>query len=220
MSYPEVLDLAAGAVLLTAVLEVWRRQLQAMVRLLAWQGLALAVIPLARGLQSHDATLVVVAAAVCALRAVVLPALLARAVATQDGPEEARESTPLLNTSASLLVAAGLSVLAFAVSRPLVQLQPDPAGRAAPAAVAVVLIGVFVMTSRRRALSQAVGFLLLDNGIAATAFLITAGVPLIVELSASLDVLFAVVVIGLLTGRLRELFGSTDLDQLRELRDR
>jgi hydrogenase-4 component E len=61
---------------------------------------------------------------------------------------------------------------------------------------------------------------MLDNGIAATAFLLTAGVPLIVELGASLDVLFAVVVLGLLTGRLHRAFGGTDLDQLRELRDR
>jgi hydrogenase-4 component E len=60
---------------------------------------------------------------------------------------------------------------------------------------------------------------MLDNGIAASAFLLTAGVPLIVELGASLDVLFAIVVIGILTGRMRRIFGGTDLDQLRELRE-
>jgi hydrogenase-4 component E len=75
------------------------------------------------------------------------------------------------------------------------------------------------MVTRRHAISQAAGFLMLDNGIAATAFLLTAGVPLIVELGASLDVLFAVIVIGVLTGRLRRAFGGADLDQLQELRD-
>ena len=76
----------------------------------------------------------------------------------------------------------------------------------------MVLIALFVMVTRRHALSQAAGFLMLDNGIAATAFLLTAGVPLIVELGASLDVLFAVIVIGVLTGRLRRAFGGADLD--------
>ena len=114
---------------------------------------------------------------------------------------------------------AALSVLAYAVGRPLVALSPTVGARAAPAALAVVLIALFVMISRRRALSQAVGFLMLDNGIAATAFLITGGVPLVVELGASLDVLFAVLVLGLLTGHLRRAFGDTDLDQLRELHD-
>jgi hydrogenase-4 component E len=82
-----------------------------------------------------------------------------------------------------------------------------------------VLIAVFVMVSRRRAVSQAIGFLMLDNGIAATAFLLTAGMPLIVELGASLDVLAAIVVIGILTGRMRRIFDGTDLDQLRELHE-
>ncbi|HEX7589598.1 MAG TPA: hypothetical protein VF362_01310, partial [Demequinaceae bacterium] len=76
-----------------------------------------------------------------------------------------------------------------------------------------------VLVSRRRAVSQAIGFLMLDNGIAATAFLITAGVPLIVELGASLDILFAMIVLGVLTDRMRQSFGDTDLNQLRELRD-
>ena len=112
-----------------------------------------------------------------------------------------------------------LTVIAFAITRPLVDLEPDPVVNAVPTAFAVILIALFVMTTRRHAVSQAAGFLMLDNGIAATAFLLTAGVPLIVELGASLDVLFAVLVIGVLTGRLRRAFGGADLDRLQELRD-
>jgi hydrogenase-4 component E len=217
MTYASILGLAAAALLLAAILIVWSRELAAIVRLLAGQGVALAGIPLAEGVERHDGELIVVALVVLALRAVVLPGLLGRAVAAE--PDEARESTPLLNTTASLLVAGGLCVVAFAVSRPLVRLESTAGTRLVPAALAVVLIAVFVMVSRRRAVSQAVGFLMLDNGIAASAFLLTAGVPLIVELGASLDVLFAIVVIGILTGRMRRIFGGTDLDQLRELRE-
>jgi len=216
-SYTNVLDLAAGGILLAAVVIVWRRELRAMVKLLAWQGAALAAVPIAEGTHQHDPALIGVGVAVVALRAIVLPWLLARAVGAEAA--DRRESTPLLNTTASLLVAAALTVTAFAVSRPLVALDPSPATRAVPAALAVILIAVLVMVSRRRALSQAVGFLMLDNGIAAVAFLTTAGVPLIVELGASLDVLFAVLILGVLTGRLRHTFGDTDLDQLRELHD-
>ena len=216
-TYSGILSLAAGAFLLFAVLIVWRRELRAIVRLLAWQGVALAAIPLTEGAYEGDAALVIVGVVVLVLRAVVLPALLSRAVGTED--DERRESTPLVNTTTSLLITAALTVLAYAVTRPIIALDPSAATRAVPAAFAVVLIAVFVMVSRRRAVSQAVGFMMLDNGIAATAFLITAGVPLIVELGASLDVLFAVLVLGLLTGHMRREFGGTDLDQLRELRD-
>jgi hydrogenase-4 component E len=215
-TYNGVLNLAAGAFLLTAVVVVWRRELRAMVRLLAWQGVALAAIPLTEGIYHDDLALIVVGLVVLLLRAVGLPLLLARAVGTE--PEERRESTPLVNTTTSLIITAVLTVLAYAVTRPIITLDPSPATRAVPAAFAVILIAIFVMVSRRRALSQAVGFMMLDNGIAATAFLITAGVPLIVELGASLDVLFAVLVLGLLTGQMRRTFGDTDLDQLSELR--
>jgi len=215
-TYNGVLNLAAGAFLLAAVLIVWRRDLRAIVKLLAWQGLALAAIPITEGLYEGDAALIVVGLVVLLLRAVVLPLMLVRAVGTEA--HERRESTPLVNTTTSLLITAGLTVLAYAVTRPIIALDPSPATRAVPAAFAVILIAVFVMVSRRRAVSQAVGFMMLDNGIAATAFLITSGVPLIVELGASLDVLFAVLVLGLLTGHMRRAFGGTDLDQLRELR--
>lgn len=215
-TYNGVLNLAAGAFLLSAVLIVWRRELRSIISLLAWQGAALAVIPLAEGIHDQDAALVAVGVVVLLLRGAGLPILLARALGTEA--QERRESTPLVNTTTSLLITAALTVLAYAVTRPVIALDPTPATRAMPAAFAVILIAVFVMVSRRRALSQAVGFMMLDNGIAATAFLITAGVPLIVELGASLDVLFAVLVLGLLTGHMQRAFGDTDLDQLRELR--
>jgi len=217
-AYGGVLDLAAGAFLLTAVLIVWRRELHAIITLLGWQGAALAAIPLTEGLHEGDPALLGIGVVVFALRAVVLPMLLARAVGSEDA--ERRESTPLVNTTSSLLITAGLTVLAYAVTRPIIALDPSPAIRTVPSAFAVILIAIFVMVSRRRALSQAVGFLMLDNGVTATAFLLTSGVPLIVELGASMDVLFAVFVLGLLTGHMRRTFGGTDLDQLRELRDR
>lgn len=217
VNFAILIDFAAGGLTLAAVLIVWRRDLRAIVRLLAWQGVALAAIPIVRGLHDNDYALVAVGVAVLVLRAAVLPWLLTRALATEQQTQ--REATPLVNTTTSLLITAVLTVLAFAVTRPLVSLEPNAVVNAVPAAFAVILIALFVMTTRRHAVSQAAGFLMLDNGIAASAFLFTAGVPLIVELGASLDVLFAVLVIGILTGRLRRAFGGADLDRLQELRD-
>jgi hydrogenase-4 component E len=216
-TFSVLVDLAAGGLLLGAVLVVWRRDLVAIVRLLAMQGVALAAIPVLRGMYDGDGALIGVGVAVLVLRAVVLPRLLSRAVGS--GPQSQREATPLVNTGTSLLITAALTLAAFAATRSLVNLQPAATTTAVPAATAVVLIALLVMVTRRHAVSQAAGFLMLDNGIAATAFLLTAGVPMIVELGASLDVLFAVIVIGVLTGRLSRTFGGADLDALQELHD-
>ncbi|WP_019065368.1 hypothetical protein [Streptomyces prunicolor] len=230
--FTQLLDLACGAFLLAAVVVLWRRELAAIVRLFALQGLALAAIALLLGLHEDRWDLIVVAAGIGALRAGLLPYLIRRALATlvtdraqgQDQAaythsEEVRETQPLVNVAASLLTAAALTLLAYAVARPLVELDPTPATRALPVGLAVVLIGFFVLVTRRRALAQVVGFLLLDNGITATAFLAASGVPLIVELGVSFDVLLAVLVLQLLTVRVREAFGTTDIDDLRELHD-
>ena len=214
--YTQLLNLACGAFLLAAVTVLWRRELAWIVRIFAFQGLALAAIPALLGIHAGRWDLLAVAAGIGALRAGVLPHLMRRALAASG---ETRETQPVVNVAASLLTAAALTLLAYAVSRPLVELEPSPATRALPVGLAVVLIGFFVLVTRRRALSQVVGFLLLDNGITAVAFLATSGVPLIVELGVSFDVLLAVLVLQILTTRMRAAFGTTDIDDLRELHD-
>jgi hydrogenase-4 component E len=213
----EMLNVAAGALLLTAVLVLWRRGLTEIVRVFALQGVALAGLVAVLAWDEGSAELAVVAAGLLVLRGGVLPWLLRRALA--GAPPGQRETRPVLNVAASLLAAAALTLLALAVSAPLVELGPSPATRAVPIAVAVVLIGFLVLVTRRHAVSQLVGFLLMDNGITAAGFLTTAGIGLIVEIGVALDVLLVVLVLQVLTGRMRETFGDTDLDGLRELRD-
>ncbi|MEU1629182.1 hypothetical protein ABZ746_28485 [Streptomyces sp. NPDC020096] len=214
--YTQLLDLACGAFLLAAVLVLWYRELSAIVRVFALQGVALAVIGILLGVHEDRWDLVGVAVGVGALRAGVLPYLMRRALISSG---QTRETQPLVNIAASLLTAAALTLLAYAAARPLVQLAPSPATRALPVGFAVVLIGFFALVTRRRALAQMVGFLSLDNGITGVAFLATSGVPLIVELGVSFDLLLAVLVLQLLTTRMRAAFGGTDIDDLRELHD-
>jgi hydrogenase-4 component E len=215
-TYVEALDLICGGFLLTAVLMLWRRELTAIVRLLALQGALLAGLAALLGERKGSIELYVVAVGVLALKGVILPGVLRR-VLRESG--EARVAEPLVNVASSMLAAALLTLLAYAISTPLVRLDPTPATRAVPVGLAVVFLGFFALVTRRRALSQVVGFLLLDNGIAATAFLVTGGVPLIVELGASLDLLLVVLVLQVLVARLQSRFGAIDLDELRELHD-
>ena len=212
----QLLYLVCGALLLTSVLVLWRRELSALISLLVAQGVLLAAMAALLGTQEGGLELYWVALGVLVLKAGVLPTVLRRVLADSGA---ARETQPVINVPASLLAAALLTLLAYAVSRPLVALDPTPTTQAVPVGIAMVLLGYFVLVTRRRALSQVAGFLLLDNGIAATAFLVTSGVPLIVELAVSMDLLLVVLVLQVLTVRLRTAFGDTDIGELRELRD-
>jgi Hydrogenase 4 membrane component (E) len=214
--YVQLLDLAAGLVLVCAFVALWRRGLVAIVRALAVQGVALAAVALLLGLHQRDLETIVVAALVLCLKGVVIPKVLLRIVSSSG---ESREVEPLVNVPASLLGAAGLVLLAYATTRNVVALDPSPETRAIPIGMAVALIGFFALATRRKAVTQIVGFLLLDNGIALIAFLGTSGVPLVVELGVALDVLLAVLILQVLVARMRSKFGAMDLDQLRELHD-
>lgn len=214
--FAQLLYLVCGGLLLSSVLMLWRRQLSALISLLTAQGVLLAGMAALLGTQDGGLELYLVALGVLLLKGGVLPAVLRRLLANSGA---ARETQPLVNVPASLLAAALLTLLAYAVSRPLVELDPTTTTQAVPVGIAMVLLGFFMLVTRRRALSQVAGFLLLDNGIAATAFLVTSGVPLVVELAVSMDLLLVVLVLQVLTVRLRTAFGDTDIGELRELRD-
>jgi hydrogenase-4 component E len=213
--YAQSVGLGAGVLLLTAVLLVWGRSLRASIRLLAVQGVALASIVAAIGARTQDGQLLAIAVLVLALKAAVLPSVLTRS----ELAGATREDAPLLNPTAALITASLLTVLAYLVSPPLGGGPNDPTTRAVPIGIALVFIGFLLLITRRRALSQLIGFLLIDNGIAAVAFLTSAGVPLVVELGASLDVLLVVLILQVLRGRMRVKFGDTDVTELTELRD-
>ncbi|HSK34273.1 MAG TPA: hypothetical protein VK903_12365, partial [Propionicimonas sp.] len=121
--YTQLLYLTCGGLLLSSVLMLWRRQLSALVGLLAVQGVLLAGLAALLGTRDGSVELFVVAAGVLILKAGVLPVVLRRVLA--DG-RDVRETQPLVNVPASLLVAALLTLLAYAVSRPLVELDPTP----------------------------------------------------------------------------------------------
>jgi hydrogenase-4 component E len=215
-TYSSVLEIAAGLVILCAIITLWRRSLLAIVRALAVQGFALGVVALVLGLHRHDDVLVVVGCLVIMAKGLVIPTLIKRVLANEP---LSRETSPLVNVPASLVGAGALTFLAYSATRPVVALVATSAGRLIPLGLATLLIGFFSMVIRRKAASQIVSLLLVDNGIALVAFLATAGMPLLVELGASLDVLLVVVVLRVLAGQLWSKYAVLDLDQLQELHD-
>ena len=212
----QAVSLATGVLLLTAVFELWRRSLSGSIVLLSVQGAALAGLVATLGLIESDGELLVVAVLVLAVKAVLIPWILAR---TASATGAVQETAPRINPTSGMLLAAGLTTVAYLAGRPLIGADPTPPGAAVPVGLALVLIGFLILISRRQAISQLVGFVVLDNGIATVAFLIVGGVPLVVELGVMLDVLLVVLILRVFTVRLRHLTGGTSLADLRGLRD-
>ena len=168
------------------------------------------------GWYEQEPELLVIAVMVFALKVGVIPWVLVRA--TRANPSD-RDDVPMINTPAALIWTAVVTVAAYIVAQPVAELAPGPGASAVPVGFALVLIGFLLLMIRRHAISQLIGFLVLDNGIAAIAFLTVGGVPFVVEVGASLDVLFVVLILYVVTNRMTVQFGVIDLDDLQELHD-
>jgi hydrogenase-4 component E len=130
-----------------------------------------------------------------------------------------KEIEPIVNVPLSVLIADGLTLVNYVVAESFY--RPDERGlghNALAVAISLFLIGFFTMINRRKALTQVLALLSLENGLFLAAISLTYGMPLIVELGVFFDVLVAAMVLGILVYRIRESFESMDVSRLRRLR--
>jgi len=211
-----LLELAVGLSLVCGFVALWRRGLVSIIRALAVQGAAVASVALLLGIHEGQVQALVAAVLLLVLKAIVIPRVL---IGVVGRTVEYREIEPLINIPTLLLAGAVTTAIAYLAGRHLTALAPGPVTQAVPIGMAVMLLGFLLLVFRRKAVTQVVGFLMLENGVALVAFLTTAGLPLVIELGAALDLLLVVLVLQVLAGRMVRQFGATDLNQLMELRD-
>ncbi len=129
-----------------------------------------------------------------------------------------QEIAPLLNASASMLLCGGFTLLGYIVARPftsLARLGNNTLG----VAVTLLLTGFFLMVNRRKAITQVLALLTVENGVMLAAVALTTyGMPLVVEVGIFFDLMVAVMVLGLLVYRIRESFSSMDVSKLSQLK--
>jgi hydrogenase-4 component E len=209
---------AAQVVLLLVVLSdlavLGTSRLSSCIRGLAAQGVLLGLLPvlIAPQISVHAVAL---ALGTVIVKAVVLPWFLAWAI------REAavrREVEPLVGFIASLLLGMLAVALAFALASrlplPVVQ-QP----LLVPVSIATLMIGFIVLTTRRKALTQVVGYLILENGVYLFGLTHTESVPFLIELGVLLDVFVGVFIMGIVVFHINREFDSIDSTRLTELTD-
>jgi len=156
----------------------------------------------------------IVAVLVIAVKVVAIPYALFRIVRDLKTSQAVTAST---TASQSVFIMAGLIVLSFFAVQPYAKsLRVDEDMLAA--AVALLLTGAFLMVSRRKALMQVIGLLVLENGIFLAALTTTFGMPLVIEIGIFFDLLMGVLLMGLFVFRIRDTFEHLDVSKLRRLR--
>jgi len=209
------ITLLAAGMLVIQLLMVVQRMLLTNIRLFALQSLMLAAIAALIAFSHHATHVYWVAGLTLVGKVLFLPWLLNRQVRRMQIEQEI---APLLNASASMLLCGGFTLLGYIVARPftsLARLGNNTLG----VAITLLLTGFFLMINRRKAITQVLALLTVENGVMLAAVALTTyGMPLVVELGIFFDLMVAVMVLGLLVYRIRETFPSMDVSKLSQLK--
>ena len=207
------MNLLTILLLLTALLLLRVSNLRTAVSILLAQSVMVTVACLMLGWNTGEIHMYVAALLTVLIKSGLIPYALFRVVKIL---RHEREANPILGPNYSSLAAAMLIFLAYwLIDRQL----PGVVSRDALAAsVSLTLIGLLIIITRRQAVMQIVGLITMENGLYLLGLSVTRGLPLIIELGIFLDVLVAVVVLVILTYRLKLSFMTTDTSALKKLR--
>lgn len=204
------LNLFVGLAMGLNLIALASSRLPSIIRAAALQGMLLGMLPL---MLHHRAGWLGIAVSVGAItiKGFVIPAMLNRAL---RAAKIDREVEPLLSFVPSLLLGAGATIGAIALSGAL-PLRPEHANSLLlPGSFATVVCGFLLLVGRAKAISQVCGYLVLENGIFLFGLLLIGSTPLVVEAGILLDLTVAVFVIGIIVDRIQREFDTLGSRQL------
>lgn len=212
----QLVDLCSVLLLLCCFAIVAQRRLSACVDLFALQSLFLvATAALVAFLTGHT-HIYLAAVLTIVIKVVILPRILKRVI---ERLNVSRELVMNVNVPAGLLICGGLVIVAFFITQPIIPLGYLLTRDSLAIALAIIMIGFFTMIARMKAVTQMVGFLVMENGVFLGATAAAYGMPLIVELGVFFDVLVAGLIVGIYTHRLQDAFDSIDTSTLTVLKE-
>ena len=210
------LNLLVGLAMGLNLVALGSSRLPSLIRTVATQGVALGLMPLLLESRSLDWRIVLVAVAAITGKGFVIPALLRRAMRAANIE---REIQPFIGLVPSILLGAGGTIAAVALSESL-PLLPEHAGLLlVPGALASVLTGFILLIGRSKAISQVCGYLVLENGIYLFGLLLIKATPLLVEAGVLLDLTVGIFVLGIIIDRIQRTFDSLDTRKLTALHE-
>jgi hydrogenase-4 component E len=201
--------------LVTAYLMVGQKALFTTIRLYGLQSLLLAIVATTIAISESRPELFVTAALTMVLKTILIPWFLMRTV---DRIGIHREIEPFLNVPVSLLICLGLTVVGYRVSTGFEEGAQQVTHHLIGVALSLLLIGLFLMVTRKKAITQILALLTVENAVFLVAVGVTTGMPLVVEFGIAFDVILAVLVLGILVQRIVGRFESMDVSRLSNLK--
>lgn len=210
-----MLDVLTLAFLGLTLAMVVVRRLDRAILLVAGQSSVLALVALVEASHSGTAHAYLAFGLTVLVKVIAIPVILLRVL---NGIRVKREIEAVLPVKVAFSIAVALTLLAYRAIGSASLPGELASQNALPVALAAVLIGLFLMIVRKKALSQVIGLILMENGFYLAALVATAGLPIIVEIGVAFDLLVGILVMGTFVYRINQTFDTINTDRLRGLR--
>jgi hydrogenase-4 component E len=149
------------------------------------------------------------------LKVIYIPNLLGK---TYANVEYQVEKDFILNIPILVLICSGIVVFSYFTIASIDGLSKGVISAQLVNAISLILIGLFFMISRKKAIGQIIGFLVIENGLFVTAMFVSDGMPFIVDMGIFIDLVTAVMIMGIMVFRINEKFESINIDKLNHLK--
>lgn len=205
-----VIDLVSVGILLTAIAMNGMKRLESCVKAYAVNSWLLSALIAIVAFMIGEFHLYIASLVTFLSKGIVIPIFLRKVVREM---KVTHEIEPYISNALSLTISGILVAIVYAslkegifvtgLSRNVLQIS-----------LAVILIGLFAMITRRKAITQVIGLLFMENGLFLAGFSLTYGMPMIIELGVLFDMLMGVIILGIFAVQIRRAFASSDLDKL------
>ncbi|MBP8641368.1 MAG: hydrogenase [Oscillospiraceae bacterium] len=148
-------------------------------------------------------------------KVIFIPNLLMK---TEAKVEHKVEKDFILNIPILVIICCALIVFIYVSTSNIDGLNEGSANMQLVNSISIILIGLLFMISRKRAIGQIIGFLVIENGLFVTAMFVTNGMPFVVDMGILIDLLTAVIIMGVMVFKINDKFDSINIDKLRNLK--
>ena len=218
----DLIGIASGKVLssfsvflfLTVLLLAVARRISTSILLFSLQSAVITAEVLATAFQEKLPEAYIVGALVLVIKVILIPRAFFSLTKRLRTVRDVKAST---TPAQSVFAVAAIIYLSYAAVHSYGQAVHVP-DDALAAAVSLILTGAFLMVSRKKALMQMLGLLVLENGIFLAALITTFGMPLVIEIGIFFDILIGLLLMGIFTFRINDTFEHLDVSKLRRLR--
>jgi len=205
-----VIDFISVGILLTAIAMNALRRLESYVRVYTFNSWLLSLLIAVVALMIGETHLYIASVTTLLSKGIVIPLFLRKIVLRM---KVTRDAEPYISNTLSLTISGILVAVVYTSLRQGIFITGF-SKNVLQISIAVILIGLFIMISRRKAITQVIGLLFMENGLFLAGFSLTFGMPIIIELGVLFDMLMGVIILGIFSIQIKRAFTSADLDKL------